>query len=159
MYIQQLITDGTLASGSGVSELLLAKELGSSRSPIPEAMNQSAAEGLLKQNTSGGMVLAELNRNDIIELYELREALEVYAVSQIARAPMRAADVDRLQHLVGEIVKQVLLDSGLRLWQIRRYKVIGSLRSSIPPNTIWLFAKRCLRKLRRVIAFQAFLRW
>jgi DNA-binding GntR family transcriptional regulator len=105
LYIQQLIANGSLAAGSGISELLLAKELGSSRTPIREAMNQLAAEGMLDQVPSGGMVVARLNREDIIELYELREALEVYAVGKIARVPMRMADVDRLQHLVDEILK------------------------------------------------------
>lgn len=105
LYIQQLIVDGTLAAGSGISELLLAKELGSSRTPIREAMNQLAAEGMLEVSPGGGMVVAQLRREDIVELYELREALETYAVGKIARVPMNMADIDRLQHLVDEIVK------------------------------------------------------
>ncbi len=104
LYIQQLIAHGTLPAGGGISELLLAKELGSSRTPIREAMNQLAAEGLLQQSPAGGMVVAQLSREDIIELYELREALEVYAVAKISRIAMRPADQDRLQHLVDEIL-------------------------------------------------------
>jgi Transcriptional regulators len=103
LHIQQLIATGTLAPGSGVSELSLAKELGSSRTPIREAMNQLAAEGLLEQGKSGGMLIAQLKREDIVELYELREALEVHAVSKISRFPMSPADKDRLQFLVDEI--------------------------------------------------------
>jgi DNA-binding GntR family transcriptional regulator len=104
LYIQQLITQGTLATGSGISELLLARELGSSRTPIREAMNQLSAEGLLQQSPSGGMVVAQLAREDIIELYELREALEVYAVAKVVRVAIRPADADRLQHLVNDIL-------------------------------------------------------
>jgi DNA-binding GntR family transcriptional regulator len=103
VYIQQKIADGTLAAGRGVSELLLAKDLGSSRTPIREAMNQLAAEGLLEQNASGGMAVAQLTREDIVELYELREALEVFAVGKIARVPLRPSDKERLQRLVDEI--------------------------------------------------------
>jgi DNA-binding GntR family transcriptional regulator len=105
LHIQRLISNGTLAAGGGISELLLAKELGSSRTPIREAMNQLAAEGLLEQNQSRGMVVAQLRREDIVELYELREALEVYAVGKIARVPLRPADKDRLRQLVDEILK------------------------------------------------------
>jgi len=108
LYIQERIANGTLAAGSGISELTLAKELGSSRTPIREAMNQLAAEGLLAQSPSGGMVVSQLTREDIIELFELREALEVYAVGRIARVPMRMADIERLQHLVDEI--KILLE-------------------------------------------------
>ena len=105
LYIQQLIANGTLAAGSGISELLLAKELGSSRTPIREAMNQLAAEGLLSVSKSGGMVVAQLTREDIVDLYELREALEVYAASKISRVELRAAERERLQGLVDEILK------------------------------------------------------
>lgn len=105
LYIQQLIASGALEAGGGISELMLAKELGSSRTPVREAMNQLAAEGLLAQSPGGGMVVAQLTREDIIELYELREALEVYAVEKVARVPMRLADKDRLQGLVDEILK------------------------------------------------------
>lgn len=103
LHIQTLIANGTLAAGGGISELLLAKELQSSRAPIREAMHQLAAEGLLEQNPSGGMVVAQLSRDDIVELYELREALEVFAVGKTARASMVSSDKQRLQHLVGEI--------------------------------------------------------
>lgn len=103
VHIQQCIATGTLAAGGGISELLLAKELKSSRAPIREAMHQLAAEGLLEQNPSGGMVVAQLKREDIIELYELREALEVYAVGKVARAEIRPADKLHLQHLIDEV--------------------------------------------------------
>jgi DNA-binding GntR family transcriptional regulator len=103
LHIQEQIANGKLAAGSGISELSLAKELGSSRSPIREAMNQLAAEGLLEQNSGGGMLVAQLKRNDIIELYDLREALEVYSVGKIAELALRPADKDRLQHLVDKI--------------------------------------------------------
>ena len=105
LYIQQLIADGTLPAGGGISELLLAKELGSSRTPIREAMNQLAAEGLLSQSQSGGMVVAQLSREDIVELYEMREALEIYAAGKIARLSLRPADQVRLQNLVDEVAK------------------------------------------------------
>lgn len=105
LHIQQLISTGRLESGSSVSELLLAKELGSSRTPIREAMNQLVAEGLLEPGPNGGMVVAQLKREDIIELYELREALEVYSVGKIATLPLRPADKDRLQFMIDVILE------------------------------------------------------
>src|ERR1700761_1537979 len=103
LHIQKLLLSGKLEAGSGISEQMLAKDLGSSRTPIREAMNQLAAEGLLEQSPNGGMIVTQLGREDIIELYELREALEVYAVGKIARTPLRPVDRDRLQSLVEEI--------------------------------------------------------
>ncbi len=51
-------------------------------------MNQLAAEGLLEQGHGSGMVIAQLKHEDISELYQLREALEVYSVGRIARMPL-----------------------------------------------------------------------
>ena len=68
LHIQQLLLSGKLEAGSSVSEQMLAKDLGSSRTPIREAMNQLAAEGLLEPSPNGGMIVTQLGREDIIEL-------------------------------------------------------------------------------------------
>src|ERR1700743_69758 len=56
LHIQQLLLSGKLEAGSSVSEQLLARDLGSSRTPIREAMNQLAAGGLLEQSPNGGAI-------------------------------------------------------------------------------------------------------
>jgi DNA-binding GntR family transcriptional regulator len=103
-HIKRMVSEGILGPGAGVSELALAKELGSSRTPIREAMKQLDGEGLLEQNQNGGMVVAQLERADIIELYELREALEVYSVGRVASFPLRPADRDRLQFMLDQLL-------------------------------------------------------
>jgi DNA-binding GntR family transcriptional regulator len=105
LHIQTLVTAGTLPAGASLSEVLLARELGSSRTPVREAMNQLAAEGLLETNANGGMTVARLTRADIAELYELREALEVYAVSKASTFAVPPTDRDRLQYLIDVILK------------------------------------------------------
>lgn len=122
MHIQRSIANGTLAAGGGISELMLAKELESSRAPIREAMHQLAAEGLLEENPSGGMLVAQLKREDIIELYELREALEVFAVGKVARIVMPGAEKQRLQQLVDEIgeLRKALEKAGRRALDARQ---------------------------------------
>jgi DNA-binding GntR family transcriptional regulator len=71
---------------------------------------------MLEQGANGGMVVAQLKREDIIELYELREALEVYAVGKVASIPFRPADRDRLQFMVDEflVLKKELETSGAK---------------------------------------------
>jgi len=97
LHIQRKIAVGELPAGSRVSELVLARELGISRTPIREAMGQLVAEGLLDQTPSQGAEVVRLTRQDIIELYELREALEVYAVGKAARKPPNRVELDRIQ--------------------------------------------------------------
>ena len=56
LYIQQKIVSGELQAGEAVSELAIAKELGSSRTPVREALGQLAAEGFLDQTPNRGAV-------------------------------------------------------------------------------------------------------
>lgn len=113
-HIQKMIASRELAAGSAVSELSIAKELGISRTPIREAIGQLVAEGLLDQIPNRGAVVVQLTRQDIIELYEIREALEVYAVGKAARQQVSRGDLARLQELADGILvfKQELEKSG-----------------------------------------------
>jgi DNA-binding GntR family transcriptional regulator len=115
LCIRRKIATGELAADSALSELDLAKELGSSRTPIREAISQLIAEGLLVHREGGGVLVVQLTRESIIDLYELREALESYALSKVARLGlMRTNDKERLQETVDTILilKNELLKSG-----------------------------------------------
>jgi DNA-binding GntR family transcriptional regulator len=105
--IQHKIATGELRAGTLISELAISKELGSSRTPVREAAGQLLAEGLLELSPGGGIVVTQLSRQGIIDLYELREALEVFAVGRAAREGVRPVDQKRLESLVDET--QVLL--------------------------------------------------
>lgn len=105
VHIQRKIATGELRPGEAVSELALSKELGSSRTPIREAIGQLVAEGLLEQVHNRGAVVVQLTRQDIIDLYELREALEVYAVAKVARNSPGRVDMERLHALTNEILR------------------------------------------------------
>lgn len=103
LLIQQKIARGALRPGANVSEVALAQELGSSRTPIREALGQLVAEGFLEQTPNRGAVVVQLKRQDIVDLYELREALEVYAVGKAARRASSPQEFKRLQELADEI--------------------------------------------------------
>ncbi len=99
LHLHQRITSGQIAAGTAISELTLAKELGISRTPIREALTQLAAEGLVEQAPNRRAVVVKLTRQDIIDLYELREALETYAVGKAASHPLRPLDLAKLTSL------------------------------------------------------------
>lgn len=131
LHIQRKITSGELRAGSSVSELSVAKELGSSRTPVRDAIGQLVAEGLLEQIPNRGAVVVELGRQDIIDLYELREALEVFAVGKAARSAVDRASLEHLGRLADETL--MLSDElsrsgerGLNPEQLRRF-VAGDL--------------------------------
>ncbi len=106
-YIQGRIAQGDLPSGGALSELLLAKELGSSRTPVREAISQLVSEGLLEQTPNRGTVVVRLTREDIVDLYELREALEVYVIAKVTREQLPPEDLKRLEQLSNGILTLV----------------------------------------------------
>src|SRR5665213_2504306 len=128
LFLQKKIASGELPAGSLVSELAISKELGSSRTPVREAVSQLLAEGLLEISPGGGIVVTRLTRQGIIDLYELREALEVFAVDRATRNPMLAADRKLLESLIAEtpVLIKELEASGqeeLNPEQMRRFSV------------------------------------
>lgn len=115
LEIQRRIATGILPAGSAISELDLASELGSSRTPIREAISQLVAEGLLEQNEAGSVSVIQMTRENIIDTCELREALEIYAVGKVARLGLlRPADKERLEALIHliEVLREELIHSG-----------------------------------------------
>jgi DNA-binding GntR family transcriptional regulator len=113
-HLVRKIASGDLAAGSPLSEVALATEIGVSRTPVREAIGQLAAEGILQKISGRGTVVAEPTRQDIVDLYELREALEVYAVGHVARRGLKPDESTLLGQLVDEIaaVKDRLVRSG-----------------------------------------------
>ena len=104
LHIQQAIANGELGPGDVLSEVEIAGELGSSRTPVREAIGQLASEGLLEQTPNRGTSVARLTRDDIVDLYELREALEVFAAGKVARQGATPEDLSELQRLADAIL-------------------------------------------------------
>ncbi len=101
-YLREKMLSGELPPGTRVSEEALAGEIGISRTPVREAVKQMAHEGLLEAVPRVGTIVREPDRREIEELYELREALEGYAVEQAA-GRARREDLENLQRFLDEI--------------------------------------------------------
>jgi len=83
--IRDRLISGRLQPGSRVSELALSKELGTSRTPVREAISQLANDGLVEQVPNAGTFVRKPDRADLEDLYQLREWLEPDAVAEAAR--------------------------------------------------------------------------
>ncbi len=103
-HILTKILSGEVGAGGMLSELSLSKEIGISRTPVREAMGQLATEGFLEQVPGRGALVRQPSRMDLLELYELREALEVYAVGKVARHGLPAAAAENLSALCDDLV-------------------------------------------------------
>lgn len=72
------------APGARLSEEALAKDLGVSRTPVREALLRLGQVGLVRVSNRRGVSVPTVTRSDVIDLYDLRTALEVFATRRAA---------------------------------------------------------------------------
>jgi DNA-binding GntR family transcriptional regulator len=96
--LRQEIIAGSLRPGDRLVERELAERFGVSRVPVREAIRALVAEGFVHFETPRRTVVRRLTPNDVKELFELREALEVYAAGLAASraTPQDLAEVREL---------------------------------------------------------------
>ena len=84
-HIRRGILDGSLRPGDRLSNRKLADAIGISLIPVREATAQLASEGLVEHRPGVGSFVASCSREELAELYDLREALECHAAAQAAQ--------------------------------------------------------------------------
>jgi DNA-binding GntR family transcriptional regulator len=94
--IKELITNGTLQSGSAVSQLALARILGVSRTPIREALRRLEAEGLLDGKSNRRMRVTEIKPEELDAMYSIRIFLESMGIA-LTVPRLNADDLDMLK--------------------------------------------------------------
>ncbi|WP_158282003.1 MULTISPECIES: GntR family transcriptional regulator [unclassified Azospirillum] len=78
--IRSRIVEGDLQLGETISENALAQDLGISKTPVRDAMQQLRAEGLVDILPSRGTVVFSMSADDVEQLGTYRELLETAAV-------------------------------------------------------------------------------
>ncbi len=113
-YIQQKLLHAQLPAGAKISEHALSREIGISRTPIREAIRRLESEGVLSQVASKGTYVARHDRTELVDLYEVRMALERSAVRRAIRR-IRPAEASELQRLCDQMraAARAFRDSGL----------------------------------------------
>ncbi|MEU0070202.1 GntR family transcriptional regulator [Streptomyces sp. NPDC006332] len=97
--LRQEIIAGRLRPGDRLVERELAERFGVSRVPVREAVRALVAEGFVHFETPRRTVVRRLTPNDVKELFELREALEVYA-AQLAATRATPEDLVEVEALL-----------------------------------------------------------
>jgi DNA-binding GntR family transcriptional regulator len=80
--LRRLVLTGEFPFGLRLGEEAVAEQLGISRTPAREAMLRLHADRLLNQYADGGFYVAEPDLMDLRDLYELRLALELHAITR-----------------------------------------------------------------------------
>jgi DNA-binding GntR family transcriptional regulator len=95
------IVRGELTGGTELKSTQIAQQLGISRTPVVQALQRLAADGIVTLEMNKRAVVRPGAENWLVELHELRELLEPAAAARAARE-VTAADLDRLDILAAE---------------------------------------------------------
>ena len=102
--LREAILNKTLKPGDRIVEAELAQVFNVSRTPVREALRVLEAEGLLRRIPRKGLFVRGITREDVVEIYSIRIALESLAVS-IAVERITPVEISRLAKLVDQMKK------------------------------------------------------
>jgi DNA-binding GntR family transcriptional regulator len=103
--IKRYVLEGALDEDTCLTEDFLSKQLGISKSPVREALNSLHIQGLVRIEPRRGTYLRQFSVKEVRDLYDLREALEVFAVATAEMTPAILAELSRsleLTHILLE---------------------------------------------------------
>ena len=80
LRIESAIASGELLPGDAIDDVALAHHYKVSRTPVREALLQLQAQGILSSTPRGGSVVAKMNLQQLLSLWELLAELEGIAV-------------------------------------------------------------------------------
>jgi DNA-binding GntR family transcriptional regulator len=102
--LRERIVTGVLRPGDRLVERDLAEDLGVSRIPVREAIRSLEADGFVVVQSPRRVVVRQLSRLDVEELFDVREALEVLA-SGLACQRVDPPALHRLKRSVTEAAR------------------------------------------------------
>src|ERR1700761_6503054 len=97
--LKSLVLGGDVPLGVRLREEPLADRLGVSRTPVREALLRLFAEGFLTRHAEGGFRVVTPSAQAMAHLYEVRLALELFAIRRTGPDGGPAHDVDALRSL------------------------------------------------------------
>ena len=116
-HIRRQLIAGRLAPGARLCNRTLAKEIGVSLIPVREAISQLVSEGLAEHRPKMGAFVLDVGREELEELYDLREALECHAILK-ATSRLTQAELAEMDDCNAELaaIRRSLLDGTSDHW-------------------------------------------
>lgn len=108
--IKKKIISGELNPGDRIVEISLARELGTSQTPIREAIRQLAGEGVVTIIPNRGPLVHTLSAKDVFELYTYRAVMEGMAI-RLAVQNASNNDIRHLEQFYEEMTRKLHDDS------------------------------------------------
>jgi DNA-binding GntR family transcriptional regulator len=112
--IRSAVLSGEMRPGMRIRQELLAAHFGASRIPVREALKQLENEGLVVLAPNRGAWIADVNSEESIEVYKIREAVEPLAIFESV-PNLTDADIDSLDATVRDLESVITLEDYIQL--------------------------------------------
>jgi DNA-binding GntR family transcriptional regulator len=105
--IRETILSGGFAPGEHLVEARIAQQLNVSRGPVREAFKLLRSEGLVEEEPRRGTFVVRLDASDVLEIYQLRAAIEGRAARLLAesRPPDKLEELRRLSMAIEDAIR------------------------------------------------------
>jgi DNA-binding GntR family transcriptional regulator len=114
--LMDAIIMGRLAPGQKINEPALARAYSVSRGPLREALRQLEGLHLIRRTPRAGSRVVTLGRVELVEIYQVREALEGMA-ARLAAHSMDTAEIETLGLLLDQHAMQIEKKKGSEYFQ------------------------------------------
>jgi DNA-binding GntR family transcriptional regulator len=94
-YVRERVISGDFAAGMRLTEWQVADALGTSRTPVREAMRRLVGDGILRFQPNYGTFVGSFTAKEIGELFDLRALLE----SEVAGAAARSISDEQIERM------------------------------------------------------------
>lgn len=131
--VRARIIDGSLGPGQRIKQEDLARESGTSRIPVRDALTQLNHEGLIALTNHAGARVATLSAAELDEIYLLRERVEPVTLAASVRN-LSAEAIDDLEEWVLEMERAGELDDPSRWVELDRQFHLASYRGAALPE-------------------------
>ena len=135
--LRSLVMNGEFEGGQRLSEVAVAKQLGTSRTPLRQAMDRLVAEGLLERIETGGCRVATFTRDDIADAIEVRGVIEGTAARMAAERGVSADLLDEANDALDGIDRAIKAADGLNFeCYVRRNAEFHALLAKFSGSTL-----------------------
>jgi DNA-binding GntR family transcriptional regulator len=117
--LRRRLIAGIFSPGAQLRQDVLAEELGVSRVPVREALRTLEGEGQLVYEPHRGYFVVELNLDELIEIYRLRDLLEAEA-TEVGFPNLTAADLAVMAQSMEQMLQAMKRDDVAALTSANR---------------------------------------
>lgn len=112
--LRSAVLSGEMRPGARIRQELLATQFGASRIPVRDALKQLENEGLVVLAANRGAWIADINCEESVEIYKIREAVEPLAIFESV-PNLTDADIDSLDTTVRDLERVTTIEDYIQL--------------------------------------------